>query len=130
MAGGGRFRRGLVYRVSGALVGTRDLSHLGGVGLRTLFDDEHGTTLAGVVDGLPAGFGCAAGKDRTGVLAALLQSVAGVDEAGMAQGWGEPPGTWRRTACSPTESRPCGTSSSNPDRPSVRSSDQERPCRP
>jgi protein tyrosine/serine phosphatase len=29
---------------------------------------------------LPAGFGCAAGKDRTGILAALLQSLAGVAE--------------------------------------------------
>lgn len=150
MAGGGRFRRGLLFRVSGALVGADDLSHLGGLGLRTLFDlrsevedrehlsawasgegidyrhvpvgvgrlsevltsfkeaagsaevaadllrsiyrrilDDHGSTLAGVVDvmvdGLPAGFGCAAGKDRTGVLAALLQSVAGVDEAGIVE---------------------------------------------
>jgi protein-tyrosine phosphatase len=139
-----------LYRVSGALVGAGDLAHLGGLGLRTLFDlrsevedredlsawadgegidyrhvpvsvgrlsevltslreaagsaevaaellraiyqrilDEHGSTLAGVVDamvdGLPAGFGCAAGKDRTGVLAALLQSVAGVDEAGIVE---------------------------------------------
>ena len=150
MAGGGRFRRGLLFRVSGALVGVRDLTHLGGLGLRTLFDlrgevedreqlsswaagegiayrhvpvtvgrlsevvasfeeaagsaelagdflraiyrrivDDHGSTFAGVVDamvdGLPAGFGCAAGKDRTGVLAALLQSVAGVDEAGIVE---------------------------------------------
>ncbi len=146
VAGGGRFRRGLLYRVSGALVGPNDLAHLGGLGLRRLFDlrgevedreklarwaaeggidyrnvpisvgrlsdlvaagkqaaesaeaaagvlrsiyhrilDDHGVTLAGVVDamvdGLPAGFGCAAGKDRTGVLAALLQSAVGVDEA-------------------------------------------------
>lgn len=150
MAGGGRFRRGLLYRVSGALVGPDDLAHLGGLGLRLLFDlrsgvedrehlaawaaqqgigyrhapvslgepadvvreanraassteaaaeilrsiyrrilDEHGATLAGVVeamvDGLPAGFGCAAGKDRTGVLAALLQATAGVDEAAIVE---------------------------------------------
>lgn len=150
VAGGGRFRRGLLYRVSGALVGPDDLAHLGGLGLRLLFDlrggvedrerlagwaarqgigyrhapvslgepgalvaaanraassteaaadilrsiyrrilDEQGATLAGVVDamvdGLPAGFGCAAGKDRTGVLAALLQATVGVDEAGIVE---------------------------------------------
>ncbi|MGH8994391.1 MAG: tyrosine-protein phosphatase [Acidimicrobiia bacterium] len=147
---GGRFRTGLLYRVSGALVGRDDLAHLGGVGLRRLFDmrsevedreqlsawaagqgidyrhfpvsigrlsdllamaheaaasaevaarilrsvylrilDEQGRTLAGIVDamvdGLPAGFGCAAGKDRTGVLAALIQSAVGVDDAAIVE---------------------------------------------
>lgn len=60
--------------------------------MRTIYHrivDEHGAALAAVadamVDGLPAGFGCAAGKDRTGVLAALLQAAAGVDEAGIVE---------------------------------------------
>jgi protein-tyrosine phosphatase len=45
---------------------------------------DHGPTLASAIAALdsplPAGFGCAAGKDRTGVLSALLQRVLGVDE--------------------------------------------------
>jgi len=45
---------------------------------------DHGPTLAraiGALDSpLPAGFGCAAGKDRTGVMSALLQLVLGVDK--------------------------------------------------
>lgn len=44
--------------------------------------DEHGDDLASAVRNLvghlPAAFGCAAGKDRTGILAALLQRLVGV----------------------------------------------------
>jgi protein-tyrosine phosphatase len=45
---------------------------------------DHGPTLASAIGALnsplPAAFGCAAGKDRTGVLSAFLQRVLGVDE--------------------------------------------------
>jgi protein-tyrosine phosphatase len=47
--------------------------------------NEHGAAFAGAVGAmsnrLPAGFGCAVGKDRTGLLAALLQETAGVERA-------------------------------------------------
>jgi protein-tyrosine phosphatase len=141
VARGGRFRRGLLYRVPVVLTGPDDLAHLGGLGLRLLVDlrgeaeeraqlaawagahnvgyhhasvplgslselvaeasrasaevvkgilrsvyrrilDEHGSTLAEVVarlgTGFPAAFGCAVGRDRTGLLSALLQATAGV----------------------------------------------------
>jgi protein-tyrosine phosphatase len=146
VAGGGRLRRGLLYRISGALVGPADLAHLQALGLRLVVDlrgsaedrstlsrwaagygvayhhlpvtvgapgqmadilrragpsveaatavqrsvyrqivDDHGAALAGAValmaGNLPAGFGCAAGKDRTGILAALVQTLLGVSEA-------------------------------------------------
>jgi protein-tyrosine phosphatase len=46
--------------------------------------DEYGAALARAValmaDDLPAGFGCAAGKDRTGILAGLIQTVLGASE--------------------------------------------------
>lgn len=49
--------------------------------------DEFGPTLAGAVAAVaehpPAGFGCAAGKDRTGLVAALLQDLVGVDRAAI-----------------------------------------------
>lgn len=49
--------------------------------------DEHGRSLAGgiaaMAEALPAGFGCAAGKDRTGLMAALLQALVGMDEAAI-----------------------------------------------
>ncbi|MGH2668640.1 MAG: tyrosine-protein phosphatase [bacterium] len=145
VAGGGRFRHGLLYRISGALVGPTDLAHLQALGLRLVVDlrgsaedrtrlsgwaddygvvyrhqpvtvgaagqmadllrqagpsveaatavlrsiyreilDEHGGALSGAISlmagNLPAGFGCAAGKDRTGILAALLQTLAGMSE--------------------------------------------------
>lgn len=142
VAGGGRLRRGLLYRISGALVGPDDLAHLQSFGLRLVVDlrgmaedrgtlsrwaaeygvayhhrpvlsgavadflreagssveaavairhsvyrqivDDYGAALAGAValiahDG-PAGFGCAAGKDRTGILAALIQTLLGASE--------------------------------------------------
>jgi hypothetical protein len=45
---------------------------------------DHGPTLAAAIaalnSSLPAGFGCAAGKDRTGVLSAILQRAMGVAE--------------------------------------------------
>ena len=142
LAGGGRLRRGLLYRISGALVGPADLAHLQSFGLRLVVDlrgaaedrsklsrwaadcgvayhhrpvmsgavgdilreagssveaavairrsvyrqivDDYGASLAGAVALLahdsPAGFGCAAGKDRTGILAALIQTLLGASE--------------------------------------------------
>jgi protein-tyrosine phosphatase len=49
-----------------------------GSALRTLSGPEH----------LPAAFHCAAGKDRTGVLAALLLSLLGVDDDTIAADYG------------------------------------------
>jgi protein-tyrosine phosphatase len=51
---------------------------------RTIVDD-HGPQLAATVGAIatsaaPAAFGCAAGKDRTGVVTGLLHSVLGVDD--------------------------------------------------
>ena len=145
LTGGGRLRRGLLYRISGALVGPDDLAHLRTFGLRCVIDlrgmgedrsrltrwaaddgvtyhhqpilvgavgqvaeilreagssveaavevrrsvyrqivDDYGAALAGAValmaHDLPAGFGCAAGKDRTGILAALIQTLLGASE--------------------------------------------------
>jgi protein tyrosine/serine phosphatase len=148
LSGGGRLRRGLLYRISGALLGPEDLAHLRTFGLRLVIDlrgsaedrrkltrwaadcgavyhnrpvlvgevgqvanllrqagtsveaatalmrsvyrqivDDYGASLAGAValmaHNFPAGFGCAAGKDRTGILAALIQTLLGasVDDA-------------------------------------------------
>jgi protein-tyrosine phosphatase len=142
---GGRLRRGLLYRISGGLVGPEDLAHLQSFGLHLIIDlrgsaedrstlirwaaddgvayhhrpilvgavgqvadilrqaghsveaatalmrsvyrqiiDNHGASLAGAValmaHDVPAGFGCAAGKDRTGILAALIQTLLGASE--------------------------------------------------
>lgn len=152
VAGGGRLRRGLLYRISGALVGPADLAHLRTFGLRCVVDlrgmgedrttltrwaaddgvtyhhqpilvgavgqvaeilreagssveaaiavrrsvyrqiiDDYGTALAGAVAlmarDLPAGFGCAAGKDRTGILAALIQTLLGASEDDAVAGY-------------------------------------------
>lgn len=143
LAGGGTMRTGLLYRISGSLVGGPDLEHLSSLRLRMVVDlrgdwedragipewaasagvryrhdpvpiaapaemallmekagesaeaaaavmvsfyhrilDEFGPVLAAAVEAMaghfPAGFGCAAGKDRTGVLTALLQDLAGM----------------------------------------------------
>ena len=44
--------------------------------------DEHGDAVAGAIgvlaEGTPAAFGCAAGKDRTGILSAVLLTALGV----------------------------------------------------
>jgi protein-tyrosine phosphatase len=142
LAGGCRLRRGLLYRISGALVGPADLAHLQTFKLRLVVDlrgaaedrsklsrwaadygvayhhrpvmsgavadilreagssveaavairrsvyrqivDDYGISLAGAValmaHDVPAGFGCAAGKDRTGILAALIQTLLGASE--------------------------------------------------
>lgn len=148
VSGGGRFRRGLLYRVPVALTGPDDFAHLAGLRLGVIVDlrgdaeerqqmaawaaahdvryrhasvplgslsalvaeashaspqavkgilrsvyrrilDEHGATLTGVVAALltelPAGFGCAVGRDRTGLLSALLQATVGVDEDGIVE---------------------------------------------
>jgi protein-tyrosine phosphatase len=146
LPGGGRLRRGAVFRISGGLCGPGDLARLDELGLRVLVDlrgpdedrsawlaycgsgtiayrhcpipvagaaevaevlrhhadsadrarsflagtyrrvlDEFAPALATAVAALaedqPAGFGCAAGKDRTGLVAALLQDLVGVDRA-------------------------------------------------
>jgi protein-tyrosine phosphatase len=152
LRGGGWFRSGLVFRISGGLVGPADLAHLDSLGLRVLVDlraddedrsrlvdwaadrgvhyhhepmmlgkpsdfaaalDEHGLSEAGgraflatmyrrmldefsasLVGGLtavaevqPAALGCAAGKDRTGLLTALIQELLGVDRTTILAGY-------------------------------------------
>jgi protein-tyrosine phosphatase len=46
--------------------------------------DQHGRQLANalsvIAQGTPAGFGCAAGRDRTGIVASLLYDLLGVDD--------------------------------------------------
>jgi protein-tyrosine phosphatase len=149
---GGWFRSGLVFRISGGLVGAPEIAHLDTLGLRVLVDlrghsedrsalvdwaqsrevlyhpepislgdaadfaavlgehgvteadgraylglmyrrvlDEFGASLAGAVTAIataqPAAFGCAAGKDRTGLLTALLQDLLGVDRATILAGY-------------------------------------------
>ena len=143
---GGWFRSGLVFRISGGMIGPAEITHLEGIGLRVLVDlrgqhedrraleewtqsrgvlyqhepislgdgadfaavlGEHGLTeadgraylgmmyrrvldefpqaLVGAVQAIataqPAAFGCAAGKDRTGLLTALVQDLLGVDRS-------------------------------------------------
>lgn len=145
LAGGGRMRTGMVYRISGALAGPDELAELAAVGLRTVVDlrseiedrsavvdwaQAHGVAywnypiivggytgrrdsgmmrairegshvefmreiyselavdfgdqLAGafarIAEGFPSGFGCAAGKDRTGVMSAYLHVLLGASE--------------------------------------------------
>jgi protein-tyrosine phosphatase len=152
LEGGRWFRSGLVFRISGGLVGAAELAHLDTLGLKVLVDmrggsedrntlvgwaasrgvlyhhepiflgdpadfaavlDEHGVTeadgraylslmyrrvldefgpsLAGAVTAIaeaqPAAFGCAAGKDRTGLLTALVQELLGVDRATIVAGY-------------------------------------------
>jgi protein-tyrosine phosphatase len=152
LEGGGWFRSGLVFRMSGGLVGDAELAHLDTLGLRVLVDlrggsenrstlvdwavsrgvlyhhepitlgdgadfvtvleehglteadgraylglmyrrmlDEFGPALAGAVTAIaeaqPAAFGCAAGKDRTGLLTALLQDLLGVDRSAILAGY-------------------------------------------
>jgi protein-tyrosine phosphatase len=149
---GGWFRSGLVFRISGGLVGAAELAHLDSIGLRVLVDlrggsenrsmlvdwaasrgvhyhhepislgnaadfvavlGEHGVTEAdgraylgmmyrrlldefapslvaavtAIAEAQPAAFGCAAGKDRTGLLTALLQDLLGVDRATILSGY-------------------------------------------
>jgi protein-tyrosine phosphatase len=150
--GGGWFRTGRVFRISGGMIGAPEIAHLDAIGLRVLVDlrgdhedrsaladwaqsrgvlyrqepitlgnaadfaaviGEHGLTeadgraylstmyrrmldefpasLVGAVTAIataqPAGFGCAAGKDRTGLLTALLQDVLGVDRPAIIAGY-------------------------------------------
>ncbi|HZQ77382.1 MAG TPA: tyrosine-protein phosphatase [Acidimicrobiia bacterium] len=152
LQGGGWFRSGLVFRVSGGMVGPADIAHLDSLGLRVLIDlrgededrrrlvdwaaargvryhhepmaladpddfaaalNKHGRTeadgraflakiyrrmlddfsgsLVGAVTAVaqaqPAAFGCAAGKDRTGLLTALIQELLGVDRATILAGY-------------------------------------------
>jgi protein-tyrosine phosphatase len=149
---GGWFRSGLVFRISGGLVGAPEIAHLDTLGLRVVVDlrggdedrstlvdwsgsrgvryhhepialgdaadfaavlGEHGLTEAdgraylgmmyrrlldefpaslvravtAVAEAQPAAFGCAAGKDRTGLLTALLQDLLGVDRSAILAGY-------------------------------------------
>jgi protein-tyrosine phosphatase len=149
---GGWFRSGLVFRISGGLVGPAELAHLDAIGIRVLVDlrgrgedrrvleewarergaryvlepmsfgnpaelaaamAEHGLTeadgraflrntyrrildefqepvvgaMTAIASEQPVGFGCAAGKDRTGLLTALLQDLLGVDRAAILAGY-------------------------------------------
>jgi protein-tyrosine phosphatase len=146
------FRSGLVFRISGGMVGPADLDHLDTIGLRVLIDlrgphedrssleewarsrdvryalesisfgnpadiaaamaentvteadgraylqyiyrrilDDFAESVVGAVTAIattqPAGFGCAAGKDRTGLLTALVQDLLGVDRAAIMAGY-------------------------------------------
>jgi protein-tyrosine phosphatase len=152
LTGGGWFRSGLVFRVSGNMVGPAEIAHLDTLDLRVLVDlrsevedrstlvdwaatrgvdyrhepisvadptnfshvlEEHGVTEAdgraflakiyrqmldefgssfaravtAVAEAQPVAFGCAAGKDRTGLLAALLQDLLGVERAVILHGY-------------------------------------------
>jgi protein-tyrosine phosphatase len=149
---GGWFRSGLVFRISGGMIGAPEIAHLDAIGLRVLVDlrgqsenrsvlegwaqsrgvlyhhepislgdagdfasvlgkyglteadgrtylglmyrrvlDEFPASLVGAVEALataqPAAFGCAAGKDRTGLLTALLQELLGVDRSTILAGY-------------------------------------------
>ena len=149
---GGWFRSGLVFRISGGMIGAAEIAQLDAIGLRVLVDlrgqnenrgvlidwagsrgvhyhhepislgdpadfatvlGEHGLTeadgraylgmmyrrvldefpasLVGAVTAIasaqPAAFGCAAGKDRTGLLSALLQELLGVDRSAILAGY-------------------------------------------
>lgn len=146
------FRAGLVFRVSGGMIGPAEIAHLGELGLRVLIDlratDEDRSTLVdwaeasnvryhhepmaladpvamaamvtregfteadgraflgalyrrmidefahafvgsvrAVAEAQPVAFGCAAGKDRTGLLTALIQDLVGVDRAAILAGY-------------------------------------------
>ena len=149
---GGWFRSGLVFRISGGMIGPAEIAHLDSLDLRVLIDlrggeedrsrlvdwaadrgvryhhepivlanpvdfaaalDEHGLTeadgraflaaiyrrmldefsaplvgsLTAIAEAQPVAFGCAAGKDRTGLLTALLQELLGVDRATVLAGY-------------------------------------------
>jgi protein-tyrosine phosphatase len=62
--------------------------------------DEHAAQLCGAVtviaEGSPVAFGCAAGKDRTGLVAALVHSVLGVPEDVLVRSWMTSPPTAER----------------------------------
>ena|GEM_PF-5212775 len=149
---GGWFRSGLVFRISGGMIGPAEIAHLDSLDLRVLIDlrggeedrsrlvdwaagrgvryhhepivlakpvdlaaalDAHGRTeadgraflagiyrrmldefsapllgsLTAIAEAQPVAFGCAAGKDRTGLLTALLQELLGVDRATVLAGY-------------------------------------------
>lgn len=146
LRGGGWFRSGLVFRISGGMIGPAEVARLEQIGLRVLVDlrgrgedrtmleewarsggvryhhepislgdpadfaaalGEYGLTEAegraylgmmyrrvldefpqalaesvrAITAAQPAAFGCAAGKDRTGLLTALVQDLLGVDRS-------------------------------------------------
>jgi len=152
LRGGGWFRSGLVFRISGGMVRPAEIDHLDSLGLRVLVDlraededrsrlvdwaadrgvryhhepmmladstdfaaalNEHGLTeadgraflaktyrrmldefsaslvgaLTAIAEAQPVAFGCAAGKDRTGLLTALIQELLGVDRATILAGY-------------------------------------------
>jgi protein tyrosine/serine phosphatase len=57
--------------------------------------DDHGTQLAraidAIADGTPVAFGCAAGKDRTGLVTALLHSALGVSDDDVVRSYAAAP---------------------------------------
>lgn len=89
------------------LTGADGRAHLRSIYRRIL--DEFAPSLVGAVTAIattqPAGFGCAAGKDRTGLLTALVQNLLGVDRSAVIVGYvsqapdpgrlREAVGTWR-----------------------------------
>ncbi len=146
------FRSGLVFRISGGMIGAPEIAHLDTLDLQVLIDlrgddedrsaleewcasravlydrepiavgdpaefaallSEDGVTeadgraflgtiyrriieefsgqlvgaLTAVAADQPVGFGCAAGKDRTGLLSALLQDLLGVDRSAILAGY-------------------------------------------
>lgn len=48
--------------------------------LATAFGPQFASAFERIAEGFPAGFGCAAGKDRTGVMSAYLQVLCGASE--------------------------------------------------
>jgi protein-tyrosine phosphatase len=59
--------------------------------------DRHGAeltrTIEAIAEGTPVAFGCAAGKDRTGLVTALLHTLLGVDEDDVVRSYAASPPT-------------------------------------
>jgi protein-tyrosine phosphatase len=91
-ANGATYRHEPIPAASGTQLGelarssaTADVVHEAMLETYRFIVDQHGrelaNTLAVIADGTPAGFGCAAGRDRTGIMASLLYDLLGVAEA-------------------------------------------------
>jgi protein-tyrosine phosphatase len=89
VAGGGDLARAVTYAVD-AYQAADAL-----VALYREILDHHGRQLADAVaviaDGTPAAFGCSAGKDRTGLTAALVHLLLGADEADVVRSYASSP---------------------------------------
>jgi protein-tyrosine phosphatase len=83
--------------------GTRAQAHETMLATYRYVVDEHGpqlaNTLALLAHGVPAGFGCAAGRDRTGIVASLLYDLLGVPDDAIHA-------TYAAAAPSPDQLRP------------------------